>query len=338
MAEKRKYTGVEKAAILLLALGDELASEVMKRLDDREIHAVGNYMTFMGNVPKEQMNDVAREFFEMVRSGEGGLLAGGKDYVKKILEKSLDPNRVQELMARLSLPGEEDTGGGLENIRMLDAKTIANFLANEHPQTCAIVLAHLDSTHAADVLKELPERFQPEIAFRMATLDRVPPGVIKELDEALAIEFRSTGAMEGAKIGGVKALAEVINNLDHNTESNILTEIETVNPELAESIRELMFVFEDLVRLDDRSMQALLKDVTSQDLILAMKTASEELKTKIFKNMSERAAVMLKEDLDALGPARLSEVQKAQQTILKITKKLEDEGKVILTAGGEELV
>jgi flagellar motor switch protein FliG len=338
MAEKKKYTGVEKAAILMLAVGDELASEVMRRLDDREIHSVGNYMTFMGNVPSDDMNEVAREFFEMVQSGEGGMVAGGKDYVKKILEKSLDPSRVNEVMARLSLPGEEDTGGGLENIRVLDPKTIANFLANEHPQTGAIVLAHLDPAHAADTLRELPERFQPEVAYRMATLDRVPPGVIKELDEALAIEFRSTGAMEGAKIGGVQALAEVINNVDHTTETNVLSEIETINPELAESIRELMFVFEDLVKLDDRSMQALLKEVNSQDLILALKTASEELKAKVFKNMSERAAVMMKEDLEAMGPARLSDVQKSQQAILKITKKMEEEGKVILAGAGEQLV
>jgi flagellar motor switch protein FliG len=336
MAEK--LTGPEKAAVLLISLGDELASDVLKNLDDKDIQLIGNYMTRAASVSSDSIDSVSEEFYREASSGEGGLVAGGRDYVKKVLEKALEPWKVQELMERMAFTGEEESGGGLDAIRILDAKTIANFMRNEHPQTCAIILAHLDPSHAAAVLKELPEKFQSEVALRMAVLERIPPGVIKELDEALAAEFRSAGAVEVSKIGGVGSVAEILNQMDHATEARIISEIEGGNPELAEEIRKLMFVFEDLIKVDDRGMQTILKDVSSQDLLIAIKTASEPLKAKIFANMSERAATMMKEDLEAMGPQRLSEVEKAQQNILKIAKKLEEEGKVVIGGAGEELV
>lgn len=336
MAEK--LTGPEKAAVLLISLGDELASQILKNLDDKDIQLIGNYMTRAASISSDTIDNVSEEFYKEASSGEGGLVVGGRDYVKKVLEKALEPWRVQELMERMAFTGEEESGGGLDAIRIFDAKTIANFMRNEHPQTCAIIMAHLEPSHAATVLKELPEKFQSEVAFRMAVLERIPPGVIKELDEALAAEFRSAGAVEGSKIGGVGSVAEILNQLDHTTEARIISEIEGSNPDLAEEIRKLMFVFEDLIKVDDRGMQTILKDVSSQDLLIAMKTASEPLKAKIFANMSERAATMMKEDLDAMGPVRLSEVEKAQQNILKIAKKLEEEGKIVIGGAGEELV
>jgi len=338
MARVEKLNGPEKAAVLLISLGDELAALVLKHLDDKEIQTVGNYMSVVGKVPSDKVDRVNEEFFKEAAQGEGGFALGGLDYVKKILSNTLEPWKVQEIIDKIAPPGEEDFGGGLDIIRQLDAKTIGAFLKNEHPQTCAIVLSHLDGDHAAEVLSELPEKFQTEVFFRMATLDRVGPGVIKELEDALAAEFKAAGATEGAQIGGIPAVAEILNQIDHSTEARILADIEETNPSLAEDIRKLMFVFEDLIKVDARGMQSILKEVANEDLLIALKTASEPLKEMIFTNMSERASQMMKEDLDAMGPVRLSDVEKAQSAIIRSAKKLEEEGKIVIGGGGEELV
>ncbi len=340
MARKQApLSGPEKAAVLMISLGESIASKVLANMDDKEIHQVVNYMSQIDDITPAQIEAVTKDFFDAMEAGEGGMLAGGKDYLRKMLGKTMDTKKVDEIMNRIMAPTEsEELSGGLEAIQNLDTKIISGFLRNEHPQTAAIVLAHLEPGHAADVLKELPERFQSEVMLRLATLERVSPGTLQDLDQALAAEFHEAGTMEGSALGGVESVAEIVNNLDHNMEVNILSEIEGINPELAENIRQLMFVFEDLTSIDDRGMQAVLKEVSSEDLQISLKTASETLKEKIYKNMSKRAAQMLKEDLLAMGPVRLSEVEKAQQSILRIVKKLEEEGKVVLATGGEELV
>ncbi|MBI5179514.1 MAG: flagellar motor switch protein FliG [Nitrospinae bacterium] len=331
--------GAEKVAVLMISLGDSLASKVLGQLSEKEIQQVGNYMSFMENVEPEQMELVVKDFFKSLEGGEGGMLAGGREYLRKMLERTMDPTRVNEVLSKIAAPGQtEELGGGLEAIRHLDPKTVANFLRNEYPQTVAIVLAHLDPAQGAEILKNLPERFRSEIVLRIATMERVSPSVVADLDRALATEFQSAGAMEGSRLGGVDTVAEIVNNLDHNMEMAILAEIDGYNPELAESIRNLMFVFEDLLNVDDKGMQAILKEVPREDLVLALKTASEQLREKIFHNMSKRAAEMLKEDLASLGPSKLSDVEKAQQGVIRIVKKLEEEGKVVLAGGGEELV
>lgn len=332
-------SGPEKVAVLMISMGETIASKVLAKMNEKEIQAVGNYMSFMENVSNEQIESVAREFFESLEGGEGGILSGGREYLKKMLEKTMDAGKVAEILSKIAAPGQtEELGGGLEAIRHLDPKTVAAFLRNEYPQTAAIVLAHLDPVQAGEILKNLPDRFRSEIVFRIATLERVNPTVVADLDRALATEFQSAGAMEGSRLGGVESVAEIVNNLDHNMEVGILTEIESFNPELAESIRQLMFVFEDLLSVDDKGMQVILKEVSRDDLILGLKTASEQLKEKILHNMSKRAGEMLKEDLAAMGPVKLSDVEKAQQNIIRIVKKLEEDGKVVLAGGGEELV
>ncbi|MBI5636954.1 MAG: flagellar motor switch protein FliG [Nitrospinae bacterium] len=332
-------SGPEKVAVLMISMGETIASKVLAKMNEKEIQAVGNYMSFMENVSNEQIDAVAREFFESLEGGEGGMLSGGREYLKKMLEKTMDAGKVAEILSKIAAPGQtEELGGGLEAIRHLDPKTVATFLRNEYPQTAAIVLAHLDAVQAGEILKNLPDRFRAEIVFRIATLERVNPTVVADLDRALASEFQSAGAMEGSRLGGVEAVAEIVNNLDHNMEVGILTEIESFNPELAENIRQLMFVFEDLLSVDDKGMQVILKEVGRDDLILGLKTASEPLKEKILHNMSKRAGEMLKEDLAAMGPVKLSDVEKAQQNIIRIVKKLEEDGKVVLASGGEELV
>ena len=337
-SDKKKLSGPEKAAIMLISVGEEVAGKVLQELDDAEIQKISTHMSSLSNVPTKTAERVAEEFIDLMESGAGGVLSGGRDNLRKMLEATMDPVKVAEIMEKISSEEDEEVGGGLEAVRNLEAKVIAGFMKNEHPQTCAIILAHLDPPHAAEVIRELPETFQPEVIFRMATLERIPPGVIKELDEALAQEFRTTGATEGSQIGGIEAVAEIINNLDRATETNVLQEIEGLNPEMSEEIKQLMFVFEDLIGVDDRGMQALLKEVNSEELILALKTSSDPLKEKIFAGMSERAALMMKEDLEAMGPVKLSDVEQAQQAVVRTVKKMEEEGKITLAGGGEELV
>lgn len=332
-----KLTGPEKAAVLLISLGEDIAAAIIAKLDEKEIQSLGNYMTYLGNVDSDTMDHVSQEFYEDLMTGKAGLTVAGKDFIKNALMKGMDPLRVAEIMDNIAAPGEE-LGGGLDTLRLLDPKTIVNFLKKEHPQTAAIILAHLDPLQASEVVKLLPEKVRSEVVLRLSSIERIAPGVVKDLDEALQAEFSATGAVEGSKIGGVSAVAEILNTLDHATESSILTEIEEINPDLAENIRNLMFVFADLIKLDDRAFQQVLKEVPQQELIMALKTASDQLRDKILSNMSHRASQMLREDLEALPPQRLSDVEKAQQNIISIVKRLEDEGKIAIGGGGEELV
>ncbi len=335
---RNMMSGLEKVATILVAVGDEMAATVLSELEENDIHKISSYMTNMGTVSHDIVEAVIEEFIDIIDSGQGGAVMGGKDYLKKVLEASLPPEAALRMLDRVSDGGDDTLGGGLEAVRNLEAKTISSFLKNEHPQTCAIILAHLDPQHAAEVIKDLPEKFQAEVTYRVGTLERISPQIIKDLDEALAYEFRSAGAMEGSQIGGLEAVAEIVNNMDRATEGVVLNEIDSLNPELAENIRKLMFVFEDLIKVDDRGMQTILKEVDSNDLLLALKTASDPLREKIFANMSERAALMMKEDLEAMGPVKISDVEKSQQTVLRVVKQLEDEGKIVLAGGGEELV
>lgn len=332
----RKLSGAEKAAILLLSLGDDIASKIFQNLDEKEIQILSNYMGHLDNISTDVIESVREEFVNAVSGGENGIVSGGKEYLKKVLSKVLDPKKVTDILHNLTLPGGE-VKGGLDALKMADPKTVANFLKNEHPQTSAIILSHLEPNHAASILSEMEDSLKGEVVLRIATLDRISPAVIKELDDALYEEFKSAAA-ESSRIGGINAVAEILNQMDHTSEGLIISEIESNDPDLANNIRQLMFVFEDILKVDDRGIQAILKEVSSEELLLSLKTASEELKEKVFKNMSERAAIMAREDLEAMGPKRLSEVEKAQQGIIKVAKRLEEEGKIVIGGAGEELV
>ncbi|RMF84593.1 MAG: flagellar motor switch protein FliG [Nitrospinota bacterium] len=332
---ERELTGPEKAAILLLAIGEDLAALILRHMNDQEIQRVSNYMAHMRDIEPEATTQVLEEFCEMA-SGVEGLTAGGKEYVKKLLLKSLDPEKAEWIINNLSLPTLET---GIEALRWLDPKTIARFLQSEHPQTIAVILAHLDPQQAGAILGLLPEELKPQVILRIAKLERIPPGVIQELDQVLQSELRATGALETDQVGGVQSVAEILNNVDQASEREIMEYIEEVDANLAEEIRQLMFVFEDLNTLDDRSLQLILREVSNEDLILALKTASEALRTKIFKNMSQRAAEMVREELETMGPVRISDVERAQQKMLRVAKRLESEGKIIIGGrGGETLV
>ena len=334
---ERKYTGPEKAAILLMTLGEETAALVLANMDEREIQNIGNYMSALGDVDLSVMEMVTKEFYDLVQSGGGGLGVGGKDFLKNALMQAMDPAKATDILNNITTPGEE-LGGGLETVRMLEPKVISSFLVSEHPQTAAIILAHLDPAVASHALSELPEKNRMEIVHRLATLERVAPNVIRDLDEALQAEFRTSGAVSGNKLGGVAVAASLMGKLDRTTETTILTAMDEVDQELADEIRNLRFTFEDILKIDDNGIQIMMKEIQQEDLLVALKTASDDLKEKLYNNMSDRAALMLKEDLDSLGPTKMSDVEKGQQKIIAVCKKLEDEGKIVIGGGGEEMV
>jgi flagellar motor switch protein FliG len=329
--EAPELTGPEKSAILLLILGEDIAALLLKYLNDQEVQRISNYMSHMREVDAEVGTQILEEFYEMV-GGVRGMVAGGKEYVKTLLLKALDPEKAKWIIDNLSVPILET---GLEALRWLDPKTIARFLQSEHPQTIAVIVAHLDPPQAGIVLSALPSALRAEVVLRIAKLERIPPGVIQELDTILQNELKATGALETGKVGGVQAVAEILNNVDQASEREIMGQIEEANAALAEEIRQLMFVFEDLITVDDRGMQMILKEIAKEDLTLSMKTASEGLREKIFRNMSQRAAEMLQEEIEMMGPVRINDVEKAQQKITQVAKRLEAEGKLMLSRKGE---
>jgi flagellar motor switch protein FliG len=335
MAER--LSGPERAAVLLITLGEEVAAKVLANLDDREIQNIGNYMAALGNVDMSVMDSINKEFYEMVETGTGGLGIAGMDFLKTALMQALDPAKATEILNNITTPGEE-MGGGLETVRLMDPKVIASFITNEHPQTAAIILAHLDPPVASLTIQELPEEKRMEIIHRLATLERVAPTAIRELDEALQEEFRTSGAVFGNKMGGVQIAAEVVGSLDRATETAILTAMDEVDPDLAKEIRDLRFTFEDILKIDDAGIQMIMKEINMEDLVIGLKTATDELKEKLFSNMSERAALMMKEDLESLGPKKISEVQKAQHKVIDVCKKLEEAGKLAMGGGSDEMV
>ena len=337
MAEERQYTGPEKAAIFLMSLGEEGAARILAEMEEREIQSIGNYMSTIGEVEISTIDEVSRDFYKGMAVGGGGLGISGLDFLKTTLMRALDPAKATEILNNITAPGE-DLGGGLDTVRMLEPKVIALFLANEHPQTAAIVLAHLETAVAGATLKEMPDESRMEVVFRLATLERVSPQVLRELDQALQSEFRSSGAVSGSKMGGVEAASQIMGTIDRATESSILTAMDEVDPDLANEIRNLRFTYEDILKIDDHGVQMMLKEISQEDLLISLKTASEELTEKIFSNMSERASTMLREDLEAMGLTKITEVERSQQKIVSVVKRLEEEGRIIVGGGGEELV
>ena len=332
-----KMTGPKKAAILLLALGEDGAADVMKNLEEAEIQQVGYYMTRFTDVSPEELDIVLEEFYRnSVMADEGVNISSSPDFVKNALTKALGADRAKELSDNLRA-GEEEAG--LEALRYAEPIMIANYIRTEHPQTIALILSYLkNAEQSSAVLRDLPESLQADILYRMAVIESIPPGVISEMNEVLTEEMKTAGSM-ATSVGGVEPVAEILNSVDKATETRILASIEETNPDLAEQIRELMFTFEDMALIDAKQMQLVMKDVDQADMVLALKTASDAVKELIFSSMSSRAAEMVREDLENLGPAKLSDVEAAQQKIIKVVKKLEEAGTITIAgAGGGDLV
>ena len=332
-----KLTGPKKAAILLLALGEDAAAEVMKNLEESEIQQVGYYMSRFTDVSPEELDIVLEEFYRnSVMADEGVNISSSPDFVKNALTKALGADRAKELSDNLRAGEEEE---GLEALRYAEPIMIANYIRTEHPQTIALILSYLkNAEQSSAVLRDLPESLQADILYRMAVIESIPPGVISEMNEVLTEEMKTAGSM-ATSVGGVEPVAEILNSVDKATETRILASIEETNPDLAEQIRELMFTFEDMALIDAKQMQLVMKDVDQADMVLALKTASDAVKELIFSSMSSRAAEMVREDLENLGPAKLSDVEASQQKIIKVVKKLEEAGTIIIAgAGGGDLV
>ena len=320
-------TGYEKAAVFLASIGEEAASKVLQVLDMKYVENITKKMARLNSIRRSTIDSVIEEITDLITNGD--IIVSGDAFIKRVLVKSfgeVSAERVMELATKKS---------ALDSLKWVDAKTISNFLVTEHPQTIALIISLLEPAKAAEVFALLPEGLRPEVSFRIATTERIPESVIDELNVLLKGHI-DVGGGPGKKIEGPKTLAEILNHCDRATESKVLDSVEEKSPSIADAVRQLMFVFDDLAGLDDRSIQTLLKDISSEDLGLALKTASQALKDKIFKNMSQRESELLKEDMQTRGPARVSDVEKAQLSIVKVARKLESEGKIILAGKGDE--
>lgn len=328
-----RVSGIEKAAILLLTLGEGRAGEILSRLDDQEVQLLGQRISKLEVVPTKQMAGILEEFTKMMTAPEA-IVVRGDQFFKNTISRSMDLKRQEELFDKLDLETNPDF---FQKIKKLDPRTVASFLRNEHPQTVALVLAHLERQQAGQVLALFPENLQMEVVRRMASLDQVSAAIIEEIDAALREEIAMVEEVGGRLVGGPQSVAEILNQMERSQETSILKRLEEEDQEdLAENIRRYLFTFEDLLGIEDRGLMALLKEVNTQELALALKAASEELRDKFFRNMSNRAAEMLQEELEIMGPARLRDVEGAQQRIIQVAKRLEGEGQLVLTAKSSE--
>lgn len=327
--------GVEKAAIFLMAIGEAAASEILKLMTPKEVQKVGMAMATLTNITTSQVQDVVSDFVQTV-DGQTSLGVGNEDYVRSVLKSALGDDKAGNLIDRI-ITGT--TSKGLEALKWMDPRAVAEVIRLEHPQIISIVLAYLDSDHAAQVLSLLPDRLRSDVLMRIASLDGVHPTALRELDEILERQFSGNNNVKSSSVGGTKTAANILNFLEASKGGQIMDSIKETDAELAQSIEDLMFVFDNLKELDDRGIQALLREVASDSLILALKGSDEIMKEKVFKNMSKRAAEMLKEDLEAKGPVRLSEVETAQKEILAIARRMAEAGEINLGGqGGEEYV
>ncbi len=322
-------TGPEKAAVFLLTVGEEFASQVFQRLDPEDIKNVGRQMARIDKVDKEDLTALVNEF--KADTGDTDIFLSGNEMLEGALKRALSSDKASEILEEIRSDWKLTL---FQKARKLEPKVLVNFLRNEHPQTVALVLSVLEPVQSAQILMEFNEEVQVEVMMRMAELDKVSPEILVDVDRVLQDELLTVEGMEGQRLGGVEAVAEILNNADRGLEASILEGIEEQRETLADEIRRLMFVFEDLIGVDDRGVQSILKEVSTDDLKLALKLASEELKEKIFGAMSSRAVEMLKEDMEIMGPTRVKDVEAAQQSIIKIAKRLEQEGKIQLMSGG----
>ncbi|WP_272700397.1 flagellar motor switch protein FliG [Desulfovibrio sp. Fe33] len=327
------FSGPQKTAIVLLALGEKFTAEVFKRMERNEIAAVSKAMLETDSIPKEEVLEVLKEYNEALAYG-AELLVGGPEQVKRLLTQSLDSETAKYIMDSLDLDTGPTPFQELENV---SPRILAQILRNEHPQTLALILGHLHPDQAAELIQNLPAGVRAEVLMRLAKLEAVAEEMLMEVDKVLQSQLIAMGGKEGKKVGGVNSVAEILNAVDRNTEEEVLSEIEEESTQMAEDIRNLMFVFEDVKSIDDIAIRELLKEVSNEDLTVALKGASEELREKFFKNLSERASAMIKEDLEIMPPKKLSEVEAAQQAIVKTVRRLEDEGKIVISRGGSDV-
>ncbi|MDP3583702.1 MAG: flagellar motor switch protein FliG [Thiobacillus sp.] len=326
-------SGVTKGAILMLALGEEGASQVMKFLGPREVQKLGEAMTSMKSIPQEDVVNVLEDFNTVVDMNSS-LGLDSNDYIRTVLTKALGDDKASSLLNRI-LGGGGDASG-IESLKWMDSESVADLIHNEHPQTIATILVHLERDQACEVLNCFTERQRNDVLLRIATLSGVQPAALRELNDVLTKLLSGSDVLKKQPMGGTRAAADILNFMSGENESTAMEYLKNYDPEMAQKIMDEMFVFENIMDIEDRGIQLLLREVQSDSLIIALKGASEEMREKIFKNMSQRAAEMMREDLESKGPVRLSEVEAQQKEILMIVRRLADEGQISLGAKGEE--
>jgi flagellar motor switch protein FliG len=324
--------GLERAAILLMTVGEEQAAEIFKFLSPKEVQKIGETMARLKTVPREKVDEVVAAF-NKAREEHFSLVGDTDAYITQVLKRALGEEKANMLLDRI-LQGRDVSG--IEALKWMDPGSIAELLRNEHPQIVASILVHLERDHASEVLRQFQERFRNDVLLRIATLDGIQPQALQELNEVLSKVLAGGEKLKKATLGGTKAAAEILNFLGTQLETAAVESIREHDPDLAQKILDQMFTFENLLQLDDRAIQTLLREVQSESLIVALKGADQQLREKIFKNMSSRAAEMLREDLEAKGPVRVSEVEAEQREILKIVRRLADEGQIQISSGGDD--
>jgi flagellar motor switch protein FliG len=329
----KNLSGPKKAAIVMVALGTEASSKILKNLDEHDVERLSTEIARLDNITPDVRQAVLEEFHNMAMASQF-ISQGGIDYAREILESALGPRKAKEILEKVQQTIRTTGFNLLENV---DPKQLVNFIQKEHPQTIALLLAHMEPKNAGEIVSALPQELQIDVATRIATMESISPDTLDQVEEVLVSQIKSLFGGDVSEIGGVKAVAQMLNSVDRGTEKNILGNLERENPELATEIKSLMFVFEDVLLIDDRSMQRVLKEIDTKELAMALKGASEELQGKFFRNMSSRAGEMIKEDMQYMGPVRLKDVEEVQQRIVDIIRRLEEDGEIVISGrGGEE--
>ena len=335
MAKDAKLSGVQKAAILFITLGPEVSSGILKKLPEAEIQKITYEIANITSVTSEQREGILNKFLQINKAREY-IIEGGMDYARELLSKALGPHRANEILEKVSEATQQYRTFSIA--RKADAHQLLNVITYEHPQTIALILCYLQPEKAAQVMAELPEETQSEVAYRIATMSTTSPMVIKEIEKVLESKLSSVVRTEMTTLGGVETLVDILNQVDRTTERNITESLEREDAELADRVKSSMFVFEDIITLDDVAIQRILREVEAKELALALKGCSEEVAEVIYKNQSKRAAASLKEDMEFLGPVRLMDVEKAQQGIVAIIRRLDEAGEIIISRGGEDAI
>ncbi|NFN87057.1 flagellar motor switch protein FliG [Clostridium sporogenes] len=335
MAKDDKLTGVQKAAILFITLGPEASAGIIKRLPDSEIQKITYEIANITSVKSELKQDILEEFIQ-INKAKDYILEGGLEYARNLLGKALGSQKALEILDKVTEATQQFRPFAIA--RKADSSQLLNTISNEHPQTIALVLCYMQSDKAGQILSSLPEELQSEVAYRIATMSATSPMVVKEIEKVLDSKLSSVVRSDATTIGGVSTIVDILNQVDRTTEKNITEGLQREDAELAEKIKESMFVFEDIITLDDVAIQRVLREVETKDLALALKGSSEEVANVIFKNQSKRAASSLKEDIEFLGPVRIMDVEKAQQGIVSIIRRLDEAGEIVISRGGEDAI
>ncbi|MCI9427923.1 MAG: flagellar motor switch protein FliG [Eubacterium sp.] len=335
MASSDELTGVQKAAVLLIALGPEKSAEIFKHLKEDEIEELTLEIANTRSISPQVKESVFNEFYQVCLAQQY-IAEGGIGYAKELLDKALGGERAQEVISKLTASLQVRP---FEFVRKTDPSQVLNFIQDEHPQTIAMILAYLTPAQAAMIMSSLTSEVQADVAKRIATMDRTSPDVVKEVEHVLERKLSSLINQDYTIVGGVDAIVNILNTVDRSTEKHIMETLEIEEPELADEIRKKMFVFEDIMLLDDRAIQRVLRDVDNNDLAVALKGANEDVQNTIFKNLSKRLAAMIKEDMEFMGPVRMKDVEEAQQKIVGVIRKLEDSAEIVISrGGGDEIV